>query len=65
MIFHVTKIKLSVYSEIQGFFLNFIAFAGFFYTKFKLLKLIKTMLDVIIDELIKVIVIMNCLQAPM
>lgn len=50
----------------QGFYLNFIAFAGFFLLQnFKLLKLIKTMLDVIIDELIKVIVIMNCLQAPM
>lgn len=49
----------------QGFYLNFFAFAGFFIQNFKLLKLIKTMLDVIVDELIKVIVIMNCLQAPM
>lgn len=34
MIFQVTKIKLSVYPEMQGFYLNFIVFAGFFYTKF-------------------------------
>lgn len=44
---------------------KFYCICWFFYTKLKLLKLIKTMLDVIIDELIKVIVIMNCLQAPM
>lgn len=44
---------------------KFYCICWFFIQNFKLLKLIKTILDVIIDELIKVIVIMNCLQAPM